>query len=161
MLALEDQAASLQAENYPLSLFVAPFLPSPPGRLLVRLTESGCGLLGTRLSARAWRYPGQARSTRHTQRARGAPSMCETGVRPSAVPGGDTAKRGSGDCRLPPRPPEGEDSAGRPVDRGGRGRLWGGALRVLELRGPGASRRQVRLYFPHFARRESWLRRTP
>ena len=70
-------------------------------------------------------------------------------------------ERGSGDCRLPSRPTEGEDSAGRPVDRSGRGRLWGGALRVLELRGPGASGRQVRLYFPHFARRESWLRRTP
>lgn len=93
MLALEDQAASLQAENYPLSLFVAPFLPSPPGRLLGCPTESGCGLLDTRLSAHARRYPGQARSTRHTQRARGAPSTCETVVRPSAVPGGDTAER--------------------------------------------------------------------
>ena len=44
-LALEDDAGFLQAEDYPLSLFSAPCLPSLPARLLVCLMESGCGHL--------------------------------------------------------------------------------------------------------------------
>ena len=70
-LDMEDQNGFLQAENFPLSLSSAPFLPSLSGCLQVCLMDGGRNLLNNFLQAQMCRC--QPLPTRRT-RSPGCPS---------------------------------------------------------------------------------------